>query len=719
MPQYQIARATEFFSTTLKDEGEVENVRVVVRVRPLSRKEQEAGYRQIMQVDTVNNSICVENPQAADGEPPKMFTFDSVFDMDSRQVDVYNETARPIVDKVLMGYNGTILAYGQTGTGKTFTMAGICSEPELKGIIPNSFAHIFGYIAKAEDHRKYLQLGQSPVNRFLVRVAHIEIYNEEVRDLLGKDQSARLEVKERPDIGVYIKDLSGYVVNNADDMERIMTLGNKNRMVGATAMNETSSRSHAIFTITIENGDVGEDGKQHIKMGKLHLVDLAVNRYCVLQGSERQSKTGATGLRLKEATKINLSLSTLGNVISALVDGKSTHIPYRNSKLTRLLQDSLGGNSKTVMCANIGPADYNYDETISTLRYANRAKNIKNRARVNEDPKDALLRQFQSEIQELRKQLDDAGLPPHVTGDAAERESESSDDESSDSETQKGKKKKPLSINNHLMTMDQLDDGEDTVDEYKENKEAEEVDEEKELKEMEDKEKHEVELKKTQTEHEELREKLSNLEKKILVGGENLLEKAQLQEQLLEASARELEQRKKREEQLRQELQEKEAELIDIEERYSSLQEEAIGKTKKLKKVFGLLMSAKAELADLQHEHQREMEGLLDSVRSLTRELKLQEMIIDSFIPLHYQDKLEQYMHWNEDIGEWQLKCVAYTGNNMRKQLPLHSANHGKEYQPPDMSHVYLTYSSDRAATARASRKGKSAGQGPRPSSYR
>nr|CAD7459265.1 unnamed protein product [Timema tahoe] len=753
MPQYQIARATESFSTTLKDEGEVENVRVVVRVRPLSRKEQEAGYRQIMQVDTVNNSICVENPQADCRRRASKDVYLRLC------VDVYNETARPIVDKVLMGYNGTILAYGQTGTGKTFTMAGICSEPELKGIIPNSFAHIFGYIAKAEDHRK-----------FLVRVAHIEIYNEEVRDLLGKDQSARLEVKERPDIGVYIKDLSGYVVNNADDMERIMTLGNKNRMVGATAMNETSSRSHAIFTITIENGDVGEDGKQHIKMGKLHLVDLA--------GSERQSKTGATGLRLKEATKINLSLSTLGNVISALVDGKSTHIPYRNSKLTRLLQDSLGGNSKTVMCANIGPADYNYDETISTLRYANRAKNIKNRARVNEDPKDALLRQFQSEIQELRKQLDDAGLPPHpaprVTqpgdnsstlfaifpGDAAERESESSDDESSDSETQKGKKKKPLSINNHLMTMDQLDDGEDTVDEYKENKEAEEVDEEKELKEMEDKEKHEVELKKThlqqrsdltflstsltfhqctifpwsRTEHEELREKLSNLEKKILVGGENLLEKAQLQEQLLEASARELEQRKKREEQLRQELQEKEvmdlvmeffplyvfyAELIDIEERYSSLQEEAIGKTKKLKKVFGLLMSAKAELADLQHEHQREMEGLLDSVRSLTRELKLQEMIIDSFIPLHYQDKLEQYMHWNEDIGEWQLKCVAYTGNNMRKQLPLHSANHGKEYQPPDMSHVYLTYSSDRAATARASRKGKSAGQGPRPSSYR
>nr|XP_019820117.1 PREDICTED: kinesin-like protein KIF3A [Bos indicus] len=185
-------------------------------------------------------------------------------------------------------------------------------------------------------------------------------------------------------------------------MDRIMTLGHKNRSVGATNMNEHSSRSHAIFTITIECSEKGVDGNMHVRMGKLHLVDLA--------GSERQAKTGATGQRLKEATKINLSLSTLGNVISALVDGKSTHVPYRNSKLTRLLQDSLGGNSKTMMCANIGPADYNYDETISTLRYANRAKNIKNKARINEDPKDALLRQFQKEIEELKKKLEEGNV---------------------------------------------------------------------------------------------------------------------------------------------------------------------------------------------------------------------------------------------------------------------------------------------------------------------
>ena len=232
-----------------------------------------------------------------------------------------------------------------------------------------------------------------------MRVSYLEIYNEEIRDLLGKDQNAHLEVKERPDLGVYVKDLSTIVCHNADDMERIMTLGNRGRSTGATLMNERSSRSHAIFSVTIECSDKGPDNKPRLRAGKLHLVDLA--------GSERQSKTGATGIRLKEATKINLSLSTLGNVISALVDGKSTHIPYRNSKLTRLLQDSLGGNSKTVMVANVGPADYNYDESISTLRYATRAKSIKNHAIVNEDPKDALLRKFQKEIEELKKQLGD------------------------------------------------------------------------------------------------------------------------------------------------------------------------------------------------------------------------------------------------------------------------------------------------------------------------
>ena len=182
-----------------------------------------------------------------------------------------------------------------------------------------------------------------------------------------------------------------------------MDKGNKNRATGATLMNADSSRSHSIFTINVEMCEKSsEDGEEHYRLGKLNLVDLA--------GSERQSKTGASGDRLKEATKINLSLSALGNVISALVDGKSKHIPYRDSKLTRLLQDSLGGNTKTLMIAAISPASDNYDETLSTLRYANRAKNIKNKPKINEDPKDAMLRELQEEIRLLKDQL--AGKAP-------------------------------------------------------------------------------------------------------------------------------------------------------------------------------------------------------------------------------------------------------------------------------------------------------------------
>merc|ERR1719388_577368 len=184
-------------------------------------------------------------------------------------------------------------------------------------------------------------------------------------------------------------------------MRSVMQAGQRNRSVASTLMNNESSRSHSIFTIIIECCEVGVDGADHIRVGKMNLVDLA--------GSERQSKTGASGDTLKEATKINMSLIALGNVISALVDSKTNFIPYRDSKLTRLLQDSLGGNTKTVMCACIGPVDYNYDESLSTLRYAYRAKSIKNKPRINEDPKDAMIREFQDEIARLKEKLAQKG----------------------------------------------------------------------------------------------------------------------------------------------------------------------------------------------------------------------------------------------------------------------------------------------------------------------
>jgi len=213
----------------------------------------------------------------------------------------------------------------------------------------------------------FRQIECDSTKEYLVRASYLEIYNEEIRDLLYKQGQKKLDLKDK-DTGVYVKDLSTFVVKTTHDLMDVFNEGNVNRHVGATNMNEHSSRSHSVFTITVESSELGDDGKAHIKVGKLNIVDLA--------GSERQSKTGATGDRLKEATKINLSLSTLCHVISSLTDPKCTYIPYRDSKLTRILQDSLGGNTKTVMIAACGPTDYNTEETIGTLRYASRAKAI-------------------------------------------------------------------------------------------------------------------------------------------------------------------------------------------------------------------------------------------------------------------------------------------------------------------------------------------------------
>lgn len=367
-----------------------EALKVVARCRPMSRKEEAAGHERILEMDVRLGQVTLRNPRASLGELPKTFTFDAVYDASSKQADLYDETVRPLIDSVLQGFNGTLFAYGQTGTGKTYTMQGAWADPEKRGVIPNSFEHIFTHISRSQNQQ------------YLVRASYLEIYQEEIRDLLAKDQNKKLELKENPETGVYIKDLSSFVTKNVKEIEHVMNLGNQTRAVGTTNMNEHSSRSHAIFMITVECSETGLDGEDHIRVGKLNLVDLA--------GSERQSKTGAPGERPKEASKINLSLSALGNVISALVDGKSTHIPYRDSKLTRLLQDSLGGNAKTIMVATLGPASHSYDESLSTLRFANRAKNIKNKPRVNEDPKDTLLREFQEEIVRLKAQLEKRGM---------------------------------------------------------------------------------------------------------------------------------------------------------------------------------------------------------------------------------------------------------------------------------------------------------------------
>jgi kinesin family protein 3/17 len=348
-------------------------------------------------------------------------------------------------------------------------------------------------------------------------------------------------------------------------MENVLLAGDKNRSVGATLMNQDSSRSHSIFSVVIESSVVGADGSQHIRSGKLNLVDLA--------GSERQSKTGATGERLKEATKINLSLSALGNVISSLVEPGSQHIPYRDSKLTRLLQDSLGGNTKTVMVANMGPADYNYDETISTLRYANRAKNIKNKPKINEDPKDAMLREFQEEIARLKAALEaQAGGVGGGVGDIPMQMLSASDDGKAPYVKQMSNKQLE-EVNRQLEQQKRFLEDQENMREEERERAAEEI------------RKKEDALARERREREMLASQLKAMEEKLVVGSADHQEAMQKEEELMKAQI-ELDERRAEQERALMALREQEEVELQMEEKYLSIQEEVAAKTKKLKKLW-------------------------------------------------------------------------------------------------------------------------------------
>uniref|UniRef100_A0A1A8FJL4 Kinesin-like protein n=4 Tax=Nothobranchius korthausae TaxID=1143690 RepID=A0A1A8FJL4_9TELE len=604
-----------------------ESVKVVVRCRPMNEKERAAGFERMVSVDVKLGQIVVRSPRDA-SELPKIFTFDSVYDWTSKQIDLYDETFRPLVDSVLLGFNGTIFAYGQTGTGKTYTMEGIRNDAERRGVIPNSFEHIFTHISRSQNQQ------------YLVRACYLEIYQEEIRDLLSKDQSRRLELRERPDVGVYVKDLSSFVTKCVREIENVMNVGNQNRSVGATNMNEHSSRSHAIFVITVECSELGVDGENHIRVGKLNLVDLA--------GSERQTKTGAQGERLKEATKINLSLSALGNVISALVDGRSSHIPYRDSKLTRLLQDSLGGNARTVMVANIGPASYNVEETLTTLRYANRAKNIKNKPRINEDPKDAMLRQFQEEIARLKEQLNErVGKKKRRKQrrrdgsdgeDVEDGETEDDDVEGGDywrEQQEKLEREKRAILEDHSLVA-----GEKT-------------------RLLKEKEKKMEDLKTEREAGEKLAAKVKAMESKLLVGGKNIVDHTNEQQRMLEQKRQEIAEQKRREREIQQQMESRDEETLELKETYSSLQQEVDIKTKKLKKLFSKLQAVKAEIQDIQEEHIKERQDLEQTQNELTRELKLKHLIIENFIPVEEKNKTLHRAFFDDDDECWKLKAIT------------------------------------------------------------
>ncbi|KAK7073371.1 Kinesin-like protein kif16b [Halocaridina rubra] len=384
------------------------SVKVAVRVRPFNQRELDLHCACIVEVEDKKTRLVNNKIAAGDGaesrERVKDFTFDYSYwshrDGDQHfapQVQIYDDLGTDVVSNALQGYNACVFAYGQTGSGKTFTMMGSQSNP---GLIPRICEALFSSMAE----------GREAGTTYKVEVSYLEIYNERVKDLLragAPNDLHSLRVREHPKLGPYVQDLSTHLVHHYPDIQELMRRGNSHRTTASTHMNDTSSRSHAIFTVTFIQAKLQSDMPLETR-SKIHLVDLA--------GSERADATGATGQRLKEGAHINKSLVTLGSVISALAEqavktsGKTVFIPYRDSVLTWLLKDSLGGNSKTIMIATISPADVNYGETLSTLRYANRAKNIINKPTINEDPNVKLIRELREEILNLKTMLQESGI---------------------------------------------------------------------------------------------------------------------------------------------------------------------------------------------------------------------------------------------------------------------------------------------------------------------
>ncbi|XP_048586357.1 kinesin-like protein KIF16B isoform X2 [Nematostella vectensis] len=394
------------------------SVKVAVRVRPLNNRENNMGAKTIIEMEGKKTRIYNVKGTNVTGEGErknyvKDFSFDySYWSADERsrhfvnQERVFKDLGTDVVKAAFEGYNACIFAYGQTGSGKTYTMMGHNGDT---GLIPRICENMF--------HRMTENSNADDGLSFRTEVSYLEIYQERVRDLLRPPTKGRaahsLRVREHPKEGPYVQDLTKHLVSDYAAIEHLMEQGNSHRVTASTGMNDVSSRSHAIFTMNFTQAKFDMELPCETA-SKINLVDLA--------GSERADATGATGERLKEGANINKSLVTLGTVISALADASTGHgshgshhkfIPYRDSVLTWLLKDSLGGNSKTIMIATISPADVNYAETMSTLRYANRAKNIMNKPTINEDPNVKLIRDLRSQIEKLK-----AMISPDLLGEA-------------------------------------------------------------------------------------------------------------------------------------------------------------------------------------------------------------------------------------------------------------------------------------------------------------
>ncbi|XP_014681460.1 PREDICTED: kinesin-like protein KIF17 [Priapulus caudatus] len=599
-----------------------ETVQVIVRARPMNDREKKLKCKVVLEMDAVSCVITNPNDKTA---PPKKFTFDAAYFTDSTTEQIYSDIGFPLVENVTGGIQWPCSRHG----------AGRAALLEI-------------YIG-----RRFESAGKGPKNKSTSRCILTAGHYYKSGHKRGTG-------------------LTMHPVHNVRECEKVMQQGWKNRSTGSTLMNADSSRSHAIFAINLEMVTTDANDEEHIRAAKLNLVDLA--------GSERQAKTGATGERLKEATKINLSLSALGNVISSLVDGKATHIPYRDSKLTRLLQDSLGGNTKTLMIACLSPADNNYEETLSTLRYANRAKNIKNKPKINEDPKDALLRQYQEEIEKLKAMLTgQAPLPIDQSADHSqdiqrekERLQEEYEDKMSDMRVKYEKEQKSnVRLHEDIEKLrKQYDDKISLVkDKYKSEPEQVEA-----------------------TAQDGLGEKIVV---KSLAGGyhsstlsairdqSDALERLQELQNIMVGGERandvELKEKRKKKKLVAEKKRQKLADTIQkmdddgiMMNVYDSMQDELKAKSDMVDRLKKKLRNVESEVKDLQSEFEFDRTDYLDTIRRQDQQIKLLQQLLDKVQPClrrdcNYSnlDKVKQECVWDEDAQRWRLPDLIIERTNL------------------------------------------------------
>jgi len=597
-----------------------ECVKVAVRCRPMSESEKAEGQIPVVKVDSSRNEIYLNNPKKGE---EKQFTFDYTYCHNSLQKDVYEQCAYSLIESVIEGYNATIFAYGQTGTGKTFTMEGDKDREELKGIIPRVFDHIFTTI------------DGTSTTQFLVTCSMIELYNEDVFDLLAAKTSDKLDVKEKPGEGFFVKDLSTHDTKTAKECMSLLESGSRSRKKGETQMNKDSSRSHSIFSISIETSVALENGKQMLKRGKLNLVDLA--------GSERQAKTKATGQALEEAKKINLSLVCLGKVISGLVQG-GKHIPYRDSKLTKLLTDSLGGNTKTLMITNVGPALKNYEETLNSIRYANQAKSIKNKPRINEDPKDAKLREIQEEITKLKEYL------KSITNG---KEGLNFND------IFKGE----ITENMKSQMMKQMMDEKQKLEErHREEMEKiiqmRQISEEERARLLDQVRKHEEEENREREEKQRLLEKISSIKGKIIQGQKTKEEYLRVQKEL-QKKREENERMKKQQFSLKQEAEDADIEKGLLEKKYASQKEELKEKEDLITKISRRYHQLKGEYEEYIESYNNQIKSLTEENNELQSQIELNNLTVTSYFGAEMMAKLNDCLVYNAYTDSFKINEKA------------------------------------------------------------